>query len=107
MIEINQRITAADRKPDIIALSEVKPKNYREPPTLAQYLIPGYDCEPLNIDNDVGRGMLLYVHSSFSYTSFDLNLLMGENMANEAQAIVFNLDFGETLLFVSVYRSPS
>ena len=56
------RRDAKNEKPDIIAVSEVKPKNYEKMRTLAEYKIKGYLPEPLNIDNKVvGRGMLVYI----------------------------------------------
>ena len=49
-----------DVNPDIIVISEVKPKNHRYPMTEADFKLDGYDTFKCNIDNRVGRGMIIY-----------------------------------------------
>ena len=46
--------------PDIIVISELKPKNHRYPMTEADFKLDGYDTFKCNIDNKVGRGMIIY-----------------------------------------------
>ena len=53
--------------PDIVCLPKVKPKNFQRTLTLSEYSIFGYNMEPLNILNQNGRGMLLYLKNDLSY----------------------------------------
>ena len=46
--------------PDIIAITEVKPKNCRFQPQIGEYLLDGYDMWGANIENKSGRGCLLF-----------------------------------------------
>ena len=48
-----------DVNPDIIVISEVKPKNHRYPMTKADFKLDGYDTFKCNIDHKVGRGMII------------------------------------------------
>ena len=53
------------RKPDVIAIQEVRPKNSRYERDMVEYEIEGYDIYDRNvIGTDVGRGLLLYVDES-------------------------------------------
>ena len=51
------------KKPHIIAICEVKPKIPRERTEL-NYVIPGYSLHPVNLDSNIGRGIIIYIHSS-------------------------------------------
>ena len=103
------RRDAKNEKPDIIAVSEVKPKNYEKMRTLAEYKIKGYLPEPLNIDNKVvGRGMLVYINEALSYTRIPLDKSLAKNEnPDEAIAIEIKLKGDKKLLFCAFYRSPS
>jgi hypothetical protein len=105
--ELAIRIKEAEQKPDLIAVSEVKPKNYKEPLNAAQYQLTGYLSEILNIERDVGRGMLLYINanSDFNFTVLESNDF--NSVMEEAQFVCVDLGKGETLLIASVYRSPN
>ena len=50
-------------KPMIVAVCEVKPKNHKEY-SLLDFEIPNFTLHPVNLDNDVGRGIAIYSHSS-------------------------------------------
>ena len=50
-----------DEFPDIICIAEVKPKNFKRTLSLVEYNIVGYNTEALNIVQDTGRGMLLFI----------------------------------------------
>ena len=59
------KILIAQDKPDIIAISEVKPKNFERVRTQAEYKLENYDMELLNVfSKEVGRGLILHVHES-------------------------------------------
>ena len=53
-------------KPKIIGIVEAKLKSRRSSLRNSDFNIPGYDCAPLNIENNKGRGILLYAHTSLN-----------------------------------------
>ena len=72
--ELRVRIDSMDSKPSIIALCEVKPKNFRYERDLAEYNLEGYDLLPYNIGkDDSGRGMLIYILSGVQYSPVNIN----------------------------------
>lgn len=90
-------------QPEIIAISEIKPKHFKTPLYLAQFNLPDYNIEEINILDDKGRGMLLYVHSSVVYNLVDIYKFEVE------EAVVCELQTKEAdkLYICSLYRSPS
>ena len=91
--------------PDIICITEVKPKNYQRTLTLVEYNIPGYNIEHKNILDDIGRGMILYIKNSFTYELFDNELVTGMNpqeiLLTEVKFYTVNI------FFAFIYRSPN
>ena len=62
--DLRVRIDLMDSKPSIIALCEVKPKNFRYERNLAEYNVEGYNLLPLNIGkDDPVSGMLICILS--------------------------------------------
>ncbi len=57
-----------DYNPDIICVNEVKPKNMKDNLTESEFSLKdrGYNMFPLNIDNNTGRGMLVYTKLSLN-----------------------------------------
>ena len=49
------------KKPHIIAICEVKPKIPREQTEL-DHVIPCYSLHPVNLDSNIGRGIITYTH---------------------------------------------
>ena len=47
--------------PDIIAIAEIKVKNYRYELSRAEISIAGYELYTVNLNNNVGRGVALYI----------------------------------------------
>ena len=60
MTELRNRTNNTDDKPQIIAITEVKPTNSRYPTTEAELQIPGYNIHVDNLDVKEGRGTLIY-----------------------------------------------
>lgn len=60
-------------QPDIIAISEVKPKSYSRTLSLVEYQIANYSLEPVLINTDVGRGIIVYIKRSIKYNVIDLS----------------------------------
>ena len=51
------------KRPHVIAICEVKPKIPRERTEL-DYVIPSYSLHPVNLDSNIRRGIIMYIHSS-------------------------------------------
>ena len=101
--ELRVRIDSMDSKPSIIALCEVKPKNFRYERNLAEYNLEGYDLLPYNIGkDDPGRGMLIYILSGVQYSPVNIN-----NDFCEYLSVEIALNSSDKLLVTLIYRSPS
>ena len=90
-------------KPLIIAICEMKPKKTSDR-TLEDYNIPDYKLFPVNLDNNIGRGIGIYAHSSIKHTISELST---EKNFKEACIIEIRLCNNDNLLFGCFYRSPS
>ena len=119
------RYRAIQGKFDILAISEVKPKNRKNDINLAQYNIEGYTIESCNICNNIGRGMIIYVNNMLRYNVIDIqqqllhfnsssiheNSISVNNscsiLANEALAIDIHINNGKSMMFCLLYRSPT
>ena len=65
--ELKNVISIREKRPLIIAVTEVKPKNWRYAIALAEVkLDEGYESFYCNLDNKEGRGVLLYVDKRLS-----------------------------------------
>ena len=62
---------------DIVRIAEVKPKNFIRTLSLVEYYINAYNLEAINILDDEGRGMLLYIKKSIQYHLLDQFLFTG------------------------------
>ena len=80
--ELKCRIKNHSTSPHVVAISAVKPKNYKRKLTMQEYNLEGYSNEAMNIDDGKGRGMILFIHNSFrlKYTILTL-ILMKHNFA--------------------------
>jgi exonuclease III len=93
------RIQAAN--PDIIAITEVKPKNYRYPLQRQEIQLEGYNCWP-NIESP-GRGVVLYTKSKIKASE---KVIMAGNFQDSVWCSI-KLDNNDKLLIGCVYRSPN
>ena len=101
--EITDRIQVSETKPSIIALSEVKPKNYKYERQLSEYNVEPYEFIYQNIGKtDEGRGMIMYIKEGIKYTPVSI-----KSDFKEFQAIDLNIKGPKKLLALNVYRSPS
>ncbi len=87
--------------PDIILITETKPKNCRYPVTQQEIDITGYEQHSTNLSNKIGRGTIIY-------TSNRLNARMvtTDTQYVESTWIKIKLRGEESLLVGCVYRSP-
>ena len=79
--ELKCRISMEDEAPDVIALSEVRPKNAKFPRSLVEYQIAGYEMESRNIENTTGRGIIMYMNKNLKYRLKNLNTQFEEILA--------------------------
>ena len=91
-------------KPLIVAISEVKMKNSSKPRVLEDYQIPNYILNPVNLTNNTGRGIAVYIHKSIEKSAVEIKL---ESKFEEACLIEIRLRGGDVMLFCCCYRSPT
>ena len=71
--ELKEDINARSA-PDIIAITEMKPKNNRKELTRVEYMIDDYIFEPVNLeDRGSARGVAIYYHKSLNGSKIDTN----------------------------------
>ena len=92
----------ADVSPDVIGLTEVKPKNPRYLLQLAEIVIDGYDC--WHAIDSVGRGVALYTRTSLAATS--VAPLPGRSY-DDAVWCEIRLHKGDKMIVGCIYRSPN
>ena len=91
------------KKPLIIAVSEVKPKNNCER-SLKDYEIPNFTLYPINLDTNSGRGIAVYAHKSLVKSIIQVS---PDEVFEEVCLLEVRLRGGDTLLFACCYRSPT
>ncbi|XP_052786222.1 uncharacterized protein LOC128221661 [Mya arenaria] len=94
-----------EHEPDIITLTEVKPKNCKVPLQETELRIEGYHPPVHNLDAE-GRGICIYVSSQFG---LELLKIDDENSLNfnESVWVKVIVDNRKTIVLGCVYRSPS
>ena len=92
-------------RPHIIAICEVKPKNWKNERLIQDYAIQGYS-EPhqTNALNRVGRGIIILTHESIKDLVVDVQIA---SEFQEACMIEIKLKGNDVLLFGCLYRSPT
>ena len=110
IVELMMRIKNSDKPPHLIAICEVKPKNYNRKLEEIEYKIKDYSLVHENL-NDPGqtRGLAVYVHDSLTYRRINTNEIPGEHQTppKEFLAVEIKLKNHEKMLFSTIYRSPS
>lgn len=93
-----------EHSPDIMAFTEIKPKNYKVPLQEAELAIEGYHSPIHNLDNE-GRGICIYVSTQFGVEVFKTS----DDSLNckESVWVKVKIDSKKTILLGCVYRSPS
>ena len=102
MSELRQQINTM--KPQVVAISEMKPKNNSKKLTAQDYAIPGYTLHPRNLEEDKGRGIAIYTHNAIDKSVHQIQL---ESRFEEACLLEIRLRGGDVLLFGCIYRSPT
>ena len=91
-----------DHKPNIVAITEVKPKNQRCKITVAEFNINGYELFTVNVGNDSGRGIIIYVTDTIHVEEVKLKIQFKESLF-----VHIKLQGNESLLLGCIYRSDS
>ena len=91
------------RNPHVLAVCEVKPKNPGERSS-KDYEIPNYSLHPINLYNNVGRGIAVYTHQSLDKSTIQIK---SNQDFEEVCLLEIRLRGGDTLLFGCCYRSPT
>ena len=99
---MNQYLQHSETRPQIIAITEIKPKNNRYPVFPAEYNIQDYVTYHKNVDNNTGRGIIIYAHESLLAREISLDSDYQESLWIEVQ-----LTGNDKLLIGCVYRSDS
>ena len=108
-MELTQQIKI-ENPPDVIAVSEIKPKNYKRELKETEYEIPGYEMEPENLEEkDATRGLLIYIKNSLKYTRIDVTSLTIEasELPREIMCLEIHLQNKDKMLLCNIYRSPN
>jgi hypothetical protein len=103
MQELETRLR--NRLPHIIGITEVKPKNSKYVMSPSEFIldqVSDYNLFSTNINNSVGRGMLMYIHKSIPASEVKMCTKFEENIF-----IQIDLSKNEKLLVGLIYRSDS
>ena len=88
-------------KPHIIAITEVKPKNYKDI-TLTDFNLEGYEIHSVNVTKRQGRGIIIYAHNSLKVNDIELCVNYEESCWIE-----LCLNKSDKMLLGCIYRSDS
>ena len=89
--------------PSIVAVNEVKAKNSRFKVFRAEFNVEdlGYDMFPNNIEENVGRGQLMYVSKELNAKG-----VYFESSFEEVTCVKIDLENNDKLMVMLMYRSP-
>ena len=92
-----------DYMPHIIGINEVLPKNFSRKIYPEEFNLQDYEMitHP-NVEKNVGRGSLLYIHKSISYKQIDIKI--GNHEFEEALFAEIELSGSDKLLCACLYR---
>jgi len=99
------QIRIRDQKPMIIGVTEVKAKNSKTKPLPTEYKMEWsneYNMFHINLENDEGRGLILYVHNSLQASEVKTESNFQENLF-----VKLEINKHENAIVGLVYRSPS
>ena len=99
------QIRIRDQKPMIVGITEVKAKNCTTRPLPTEYKLEwssDYTMFHANLENDVGRGLIMFVHKSLRACEVNLETNFTENLF-----VKIDINKNEKVLVGLIYRSPS
>lgn len=101
--ELRKIVGNMDKAPDIIAITEVKPKNCRFQLQPTDFKIEGYTCFSANLDSSTGRGIIVWILEDLNASIYNLDTSFSESVWLE----ISPEDHKNRLLFGCIYRSPN
>ena len=98
--------------PDIIAITEIKPKNYKRVLSKSDYKLKGYLLEPVNLNvRNSTRGIAVYIRDTLNYDKINTEKLKDNLKSDispkEILSLIIDLKNGQKLNFIVMYRSPN
>ena len=100
--ELNELINSQGIKPNIIAITEVNPKNMSTGITPQEFNIEGYNSYHVNIGLKGRRGIIVYVECNLKSTSVEIEVNFEEMLV-----MTINCTRKNKLILVICYRSPN
>ncbi|KAK3086529.1 hypothetical protein FSP39_019677 [Pinctada imbricata] len=94
-----------DFRPDTLGIAEVKPKNSANKPNIAEYNlneVSNFNMFSKNVENDTGRGILLYVNAELEANEIKMDTPFEENLF-----VNININIHDKMLVGIIYRSES
>ena len=99
--ELRQRIQDSPIKPDIIAITEAKPKAQRYEIQPAELQIDNYEIHSSNMSIGQGRGIVVYTNSELTVVENSLNPFI------EYISLTISTAKGESINLLTIYGSPN
>jgi hypothetical protein len=101
--ELGLLLQNAKCKPNIIAITEVRPKNLKHNLLNSELNLKGYNMFSVNIEDQTGRGIVIYVDSRLKASQINI-----PNVFQEFVFVEIKIDNGsENLIIGNIYRSPN
>ena len=103
---------ASDTLPDIIAITEFKPKNYIRELTQHDFKLNNYTFECENLTSKTStRGVAFYIHKSIKYKRLKTNEVIGKETRNPKEMLTLDISLKHKndhgLQITNIYRSPN
>ena len=80
LTELKCRRRKTSTPPHVIAISEVKPKHFKRQLTLEEYNLEGYSMETITMNENNGRGMILFIHNSLPFQAHHFEVDFNEGL---------------------------
>ena len=108
LLELNAEIKSQS-PPDIIAMTEIKPKNYTRVLDQKQYNLGGYHFEEINLTvRGPSRGVALYVRNGLNYQIVETSNIVGINEEpTDVISVELKINNKEKMIISNIYRSPN
>jgi len=101
--ELRVLINSLQDKPDLIAITEIKPKNMLGVIQPSEFNLDGYNVFCQGLDDNDSRGLLVYVASYLEATLVDVPDAFNESLF----LMLKSARTTDRLLFGNIYRSPN
>ena len=96
------RLQVKNHNPQIVGITEVKPKNFRYQLSNSEIALEGYELFGSNLQNKTGRGVCIYIQTTLQANPVEFKT----NFEESVWASIKLVD-GDELLIGCIYRSSS